>query len=107
MSIIYSMSKLQLQAIPQNLQVTVNLSWSALMPVGTIDYLIFYHPVGTSHIKSLSTTNLTVIIQNLQNDVQYSIQATAYQVGYINGSALRETSDQLPIPGTVADAPTT
>ena len=97
------MSSLQLNIVRGNAQVTANLSWSGAVPIGTVDYLIFYHVVGQSQIKSISSTSSSVVIANLTNNTQYAFSATAFVGGYINGSVLSETNVMVSIPSTVPD----
>jgi hypothetical protein len=99
------MSYLQLSITPGNTQVTANLSWSGAVPNGLIEYIICYYQSGSQQIKVVSTTSLSVIITGLTNNVTYNFQASPYLGGYLNGTALSETSIVQALPSTVPTTP--
>jgi hypothetical protein len=94
---------LQISLTPQNQAVLVNLSWQGQAPQGIIEYLIFYYQQGSRQIKSMSTSQASVVIPQLSNDVTYLFRASAFIGSYQNGTKLAEASIQSCIPANVPD----
>jgi fibronectin type 3 domain-containing protein len=99
-------SSLQLAVSPQNQGVLCQLSWSGAIPLGVIEYLIFYYAQGSRQIKSLSTTQMSAVVPQLVNGTAYILRAVAYQGAYQSGTRLADSLSQTCIPGSPPQAPT-
>lgn len=98
---------LQLEVLPRDSSLLVNLSWSQSTPSNVIEYVIFYRKVGSKRVKSLSTTSLSITISNLINGEKYNVQALAFNGSYASGERLSDGDTEVVqcIPGTVPGAP--
>lgn len=96
---------LQLSLVPQDSQVTCNLSWQGSIPQGVLEYIILYYRQGTQHVLSMSNETGSVVVSGLTNDEVYNFSAMAYRGSYTSGQMLSETAVQQCIPDAVPVAP--